>query len=148
MTQVIGSFKEEYSFLSNFYSCQITVNFIVYPSVEHAYQAQKTNNKDLQEHISHLTTAYQAKSYGKHIIIRDDYEKEKLHIMEFLLQLKFNQAHFQKLLQDTGDAELIEGNYWHDNFWGICICDHCKDKAKHNHLGKLLMKIRNLNNWR
>ena len=43
----------------------------------------------------------------------------------------------------TGGAELIEGNHWHDNFWGICTCDKCWDKRQENQLGKLLMKIRN-----
>jgi hypothetical protein len=41
-----------------------------------------------------------------------------------------------KKLLDTGDAYLIEGNWWGDTFWGIC-----KDKGE-NHLGKILMQIR------
>lgn len=48
----------------------------------------------------------------------------------------------KKKLLETGDAELIEGNYWHDNTWGQCYCPRCKNKIGENHLGKLLMKIR------
>lgn len=33
--------------------------------------------------------------------------------------------------------ELIEGNYWHDTYWGVC------EGVGENHLGKLLMEIRN-----
>ena len=64
-----------------------------------------------------------------------------------ILEEKFKNPSLRERLLKTDECELIEGNYWHDNFWGMCTCDHCKDKAKHNHLGKLLMKIRNLNNW-
>ncbi len=41
----------------------------------------------------------------------------------------------QKLI-NTGDAELIEKNYWHDYFWG-----ECNGKGE-NWLGKILMQIR------
>ena len=41
------------------------------------------------------------------------------------------------LLLSTGNAELIEGNWWNDTFWGIC-----RGKGE-NHLGKILMNIRN-----
>ena len=39
-------------------------------------------------------------------------------------------------LRLTGDQELIEGNYWHDTFWGIC------DNKGENNLGKILMRVR------
>ena len=39
-------------------------------------------------------------------------------------------------LLDTGDTELIEGNNWHDTFWGVC-----KGKGQNN-LGKILMEVR------
>lgn len=40
----------------------------------------------------------------------------------------------EKLLE-AGDAELIEGNYWHDCYWGVC-----EEQGK-NKLEKILMKI-------
>lgn len=39
-------------------------------------------------------------------------------------------------LLETGDAELVESNWWHDYFWGVC------NGRGENHLGKILMKIR------
>jgi hypothetical protein len=36
---------------------------------------------------------------------------------------------------------LIEGNWWHDNFYGSCTCNKCVNKGENN-LGKILMKIR------
>ena len=43
----------------------------------------------------------------------------------------------EKLLA-TGDAELIEGNTWHDTYWGY---DITKKRGK-NKLGKILMVVR------
>lgn len=39
-------------------------------------------------------------------------------------------------LEATGDSLLVEGNWWHDTFWGVC------NGFGENNLGKLLMKIR------
>lgn len=63
--------------------------------------------------------------------------------MEEILKCKFSNENLEKKLLATGDTELIEGNYWHDNFWGQCYCSRCKYIIGHNHLGKLLVKIRN-----
>ena len=50
---------------------------------------------------------------------------------------KFSQSEeLKKKLLDTGDQELIEGNYWNDTFWGVC------EGKGQNHLGKILMQIR------
>jgi N-glycosidase YbiA len=40
-------------------------------------------------------------------------------------------------LLDTGDAELVEVNHWRDFWWGVC------NGVGANHLGRLLMTIRN-----
>ena len=45
-------------------------------------------------------------------------------------------------LDMTGLEEIVEGNYWHDNYWGNCTCDKCKNIEGQNKLGKILMKIR------
>ena len=36
--------------------------------------------------------------------------------------------------------ELIEKNYWHDNFWGVCTCGKCSTGK--NHLGTILIQVR------
>jgi len=46
------------------------------------------------------------------------------------------------MLLATLDAELIEGNAWHDNFWGDCFCEKCRDIEGLNVLGNILMRIR------
>ena len=62
----------------------------------------------------------------------------KLQLMERLLLKKFDDNHpqLQQMLLATGEEELVEGNYWGDVYWGVC------NGVGENHLGKLLMKIR------
>ena len=62
--------------------------------------------------------------------------------MEDYLTCKFAIPELREKLLATKDAELIEGNWWHDNFWGNCLCSKCKDIQGKNMLGKLLMKER------
>ena len=68
---------------------------------------------------------------------------EKLVLMRIALKHKFNQnPKLAKQLIETWPRPLKEGNYWHDNFFGDCTCDRCKDILGQNHLGKLLIKLR------
>ena len=79
---------------------------------------------------------------GRHCTIRKDWEEVKEQVMYKALVEKFSIPELQKALLATGDEELIEGNYWHDNTWGDCYCDRCKDIKGQNLLGKLLMQVR------
>jgi predicted NAD-dependent protein-ADP-ribosyltransferase YbiA (DUF1768 family) len=45
-------------------------------------------------------------------------------------------------LAATGDAILVEQNHWHDNYYGDCVCDRCKDIPGQNRLGRILMELR------
>ena len=57
------------------------------------------------------------------------------------LRTKFSIKGLKEKLLATGDEELVEGNFWHDNFWGVCSCSKCGNKGQ-NKLGKLLMQVR------
>ena len=131
----ITRFRDEYSFLSNFHPCKIAWEGEFYPSVEHAYQASKTT-KLAERHQFTKITAKAAKRLGSKLKLRPDWESVKLGIMYKLLAQKFSDSYYALLLSSTGDAELIEGNNWGDNFWGVC------GEHGQNHLGKLLMKVR------
>ena len=61
--------------------------------------------------------------------------------MEDCLRAKFAIPELKEMLLATGDEELIEGTWWHDQFWVVCYFDQHKGEGQ-NHLGKLLMKIR------
>lgn len=137
--QIIDSFKGEYAFLSNFYHLSTPIIYMaeVYPTVEHAYQAAKSPTAEGRKAIRLASSPGMAKKFGRVIPVRKDWEEVKLFIMKSLLDQKFRSdiSLLEKLLA-TGDAELIEGNWWGDEFWGVC-----RDKGL-NHLGKLLMEVR------
>jgi ribA/ribD-fused uncharacterized protein len=134
---MINLFRDEYFFLSNFYPVEIKLDGIVYPNAETAFQAQKTLDDEERRKFSMLKNPVQAKRLGRKVKLRDDWEEVKLDIMTEIVSQKFLQhPHLIEMLLQTGDEELVEGNKWGDRFWGVC-----KGKGE-NHLGKILMKIR------
>ena len=143
MFEIIDSFRDNYRFLSNFYPCEVMYEGLLYPSVEHAYQASKTNDPEIRKHVYWLQTPREAKQFGKTIHRDPEHEIYRVRIMEQLLQEKFKDPTLKKRLKHIKGYDLIEGNTWHDNFWGACICEKCTYKEKHNHLGRLLMSVRN-----
>jgi N-glycosidase YbiA len=136
---IIDSFTGDFNFLSNFYPCQVTLDDVEYPSVEHAYQAAKTLDKKSRKpfHKRPLPSAAESKKMGRKLSIREDWESVKLQVMEDLLVQKFASGQLKEKLLETGTRTLVEGNYWGDSYWGVD-----KRKGGQNHLGKLLMKIR------
>lgn len=135
-------FSGEYRFLSNFYPCSIIYNGYSYTCAEAAFQAEKcADPRDCAE-FSDLT-ASNAKRLGRTVDLREGWEGTKITVMRDLLRNKFlGQPKLLEKLLATGDAWLIEGNCWHDNFWGDCTCDCCADKPGRNVLGQLLMDLR------
>ena len=140
----IDCFDGKYAFLSNFYSSPITPfnDGIVYPTVEHAFQAYKTTDINKRKEIAAQPTPGKAKHLGRHVEIRDDWQEIRINVMYTALKEKFKDLELRTKLLSTGNAELIEGNTWSDNFWGDCHCPKCRDIKGENNLGKLLMKIR------
>lgn len=134
----VERFRDEYRFLSNFYPASIkTADGREWPSVEYAYQAAKTSDLAEQERIRKLPRPGQAKRAGRHVAIREDWDRIKLRVMFDLLSRKFRQnPDLADRLRATGRRELIEGNHWHDTYWGVC------DGRGLNHLGQLLMMVR------
>lgn len=134
---MIYKFRDKYRFLSNFYPCNVKWHDIVFPSVEHAFQAAKCANPEDYVRFLHVT-AGQAKRIGRSVALRSDWESVKLNIMKNLLRSKFSQPELKAKLLATGTEELLEGNHWGDTFWGV---DETTLTGE-NHLGKLLMEIR------
>lgn len=134
---IINSFKGKYSFLSNFYPCRVEFDGEIYPSTEHAYQAAKTLDPVDRINIKNASDAAVAKRLGKTCKIRIDWDEIKIDVMRELLEQKFaKDTRLREYLDNTRPSELIEGNWWGDTFWGVC-----NGEGK-NHLGKLLMEIR------
>lgn len=132
----ILEFAGEYCFLSNFYPCEVQYQNIVYPSVEHGFQACKSLDRRCRIRISKLKTAASARCAGSKLELRRDWERFKEVIMYNFLKQKFKIPALRAKLIATEDAKLVEGNWWRDTYWGVC-----NGKGK-NRLGKLLMEIR------
>jgi hypothetical protein len=141
-TKPILGFNGQYRFLSNFYPSKIDFEGLSYPTVEHAYQAAKTEIPYMRKAIAECPTAGDAKHAGRSLVLRDDWEDVKFPIMKTLLRKKFYDVGLRGLLVETGEAELVETNYWHDNIWGSCSCLRCVAKTGDNYLGKYLMELR------
>ena len=135
---MIKEFKGKYRFLSNFWPVNIEYEDILYPSVEHAFQACKTLNRKERLFICQQPTPAQAKKAGRRVTLRPNWNLIKVPLMHELLYRKFAISELKKLLLQTGDKCLQEGNYWHDTFWGVSL----KTGKGRNVLGSLLISIR------
>ena len=143
----IMMFRDELDFLSNFFVWPIVYDGREWRSSEHAYQAMKSLDPEVRERIANAKTPGKAKRLGKTvedggiITFRTDWKDVRVGIMHCILEAKFSHPELEKMLLDTGDRKLVEGNYWHDNFFGSCFCERCGYRGE-NKLGKLLMQIR------
>jgi ribA/ribD-fused uncharacterized protein len=137
---MIDRFHDEHWWLSNFHPANIKVGDIVFPTVEHAYVAAKTEEPfapdDLEWFIG--LSAGKVKRVGSQLELRSAWDDIKLSVMLDLTKIKYSEANpeLRKLLIATGDQELIEGNHWDDTFWGVC------DGVGSNWLGHIIMDVR------
>ena len=132
----IDNFSGEFEFLSNFF------RETGKPTVEHLYQAAKTNDTGWKQTIINAETPGRAKRLGRKAPMRKDWEQVKVHTMISLVREKFKDPILKTKLIDTFPTQLIEGNKWHDNFWGECSCMKCRGTKQLNMLGFVLMTIR------
>ena len=133
---MINRFDGKYFFLSNFSPSPFRIDYILFPTMEHYFQANKADNQNDYLHIAYAPTPGEAKRLGRKIQLRPDWEEIKDNVMLTGLRKKFADPELRSFLMSTGDEELIEGNYWGDTYWGVC------NGVGQNKLGKLLMQVR------
>lgn len=124
-----GTDADAFSFLSNFYEHNGW-------TVEHHYQAAKTDHPAHAAKILAARTPGEAKRLGRAAPMRSTWEDEKVAVMLALLRVKFSDPELAQKLDGTGNAYLVEGNTWGDRFWGVCRGEG------QNRLGELLMQVR------
>ena len=135
----ITSFRGAYDFLSNFYAAPVEYEGLVYQNAEAAFQAQKCLDRPEREGFCELP-ANRAKRLGRQVKLRGDWEEIKTELMLEIVRAKFTQnEELSARLLATGDRSLVEGNTWHDVFWGV---DQRTGQGE-NHLGRILMQVRN-----
>ena len=148
MPRIISNFHGCHEFLSNFAPCELHFGTLNYQTTEAAFQAAKTLSFEQQFAISLADTPGKAKRLGRRVTLRSDWEEVKDKVMLDILRLKFTKgSEFARMLEDTGNAILVEGTTWHDQYWGVCKCDEHKGVGV-NMLGQILMQIRDENRGR
>ena len=138
---MIKTFAGENAFLSNFYASPINYEGIVYPTVEHAFQAAKTNDPQTRQAIADKDTPAKAKrAGGKRGILKDfdqaSWEDKKVETMRTIVRLKFENPELRAKILATGDQELQEGNIWNDTF-GASVLKRAKEETNSAKFWKL-----------
>lgn len=134
----ITGFRGDYHFLSNFYESPLEYEGLRYQNAEAAFQAQKCTDDGEKAEFCSLA-ANKAKRLGRQVKLREDWEEVKTGLMLQIVRAKFAQnPELADELLRTGDRKLIEGNTWHDVFWGMDL----NTGQGENHLGRILMQVR------
>lgn len=148
----ITSFRGPHAFLSSFALVPGGVQYrgLVGPTVEHVFQAAKTPVLSEQRAVLAASGPQRARTLGRSVTLRENWDTVKLGIMVALVRAKFNEPSMHAALAATGDAALVEGNHWCDAFWGVCTCPrHSTDGSTahgtgQNWLGQILTLNRSL----
>jgi len=140
----IDQFTGDFEYLSNFSSHSfVDENETEWKTLEHFYQAAKTLHPLWRMLIWEAPEPNIAKKLGRTCPLRQDWDKLRIFIMSKGLKFKFDQnTEIKVKLMSTDGFVLIEGNNWHDNLWGDCLCKKCENITGQNRLGELLMKLR------
>lgn len=137
---MIDSFRGDFGFLSNFHEASIWIDGQQYPSVEHAYQAFKfgpyVTKDDAHDVVRQAKTPAVAKKLGKAASLPKNWDTVKVELMRRFVKEKFKNPILRSMLLATEDAQLVEGNWWNDKFWGVCRGQGL------NWLGRILMEVR------
>lgn len=103
---LIEGFRGSHWFLSNFSPSRIQHEGIWYPTVEHAYQANKTMSMHLRGVIARMKTPGEAKAAGWNLPatspLRPDWNRVRVRVMRDLIKLKF--APFSDLSWDLVES--------------------------------------------
>lgn len=134
-------FWGDYHFLSNFHWSDVKMQGEVYPTVEHAYQASKSSDQEYRRRVRDAWQPGIAKKMGRVLQEQGGVDPEwwdrRLWVMYTLVDRKFQIPDLRVKLMATGGVALVEGNWWGDDYWGVC-----RGKG-HNWLGRILMAVRN-----
>jgi ribA/ribD-fused uncharacterized protein len=104
----------------------------------------KSYDENVHKHVASILEPKDAKLFGKRIFedeldFRPDWNEVKLKFMTEALIQKFSpESKLAQNLLNTVGYLLVEGNNWHDNYWGV----DTRYGIGENKLGILLMRIR------
>lgn len=148
---IMWIFDGPFSTIDNFALIRVVVDvgcgMDEFMTSEHAYAAAKSANYGDYKAIRDAGDPGAAKSLGRRVPLRQDWEQVKFQTMWDILQAKFQQSGASReVLESTGARHIVEGNTWNDQIWGMT---EAKAKGRYtghwsgqNALGRMLMEIR------
>ena len=128
-------FRNEYAFLSNMFPSTITLNGLTFSCAESAFQAYKCAELDDVLRLQTMN-GVNAKSFGRTVKMRSDWDTFRLTAMYHVLKAKFIQHPELLAKLKAISTPIVEDNTWHDTFWGRC------NGTGSNNLGIILEKIK------
>ncbi len=151
-----NSFSNNYNWLSNFYKQNNLIELkifnvsIFFNSIEPAFQSLKLFHLEENKNELELITLFKffstlqngdAKKEGNKLNINlKSWEDKKLFYMEELIKRKFKNQNLKEKLLNTKEAMLVEYNTG-SNYWGVN-----SKMIGENHLGRIIMSVRNFYN--
>jgi len=131
----------KYYALDNFSAFAIEWRTELWPTLEHAYQAEKTDDERIRRTIKEALSAHDAKQIGRSVStsksLRKDWGGVKKPMMKALMMCKAEQhPYIRKTLVQSKGLILIEDSPT-DSFWG-----RGPDWKGENTVGELWMEIR------
>ncbi len=126
-------------YLANYSEHGFYKNGIYYKTVEHYYQSEKFDNKEIKDKIINSKTPKEASNIGRdrNNIRKKDFKSIKDEVMYEGVLEKFRQNEdIKKKLLQTGN-ELIREMTIDEYYWGVG-----KTQTGENHIGQILMRVR------
>lgn len=142
---IMWIFSGKWSLIDNFAPTPVTVDIGYgeqwYATSEHAFAAAKANNSTTHNIIAGSPSPGTAKSVGRRVLLRPDWEEIKFETMWKILCAKFDQnPEARQVLLETGRRPIYEGNTWSDEVWGVVQVGSIW--RGRNALGEQLMELR------
>ena len=126
MPPIIQSFTAKHAFLSPLFRSAFYYDGDQYNSPAAAFEAAKTlRREDRVSFVGWNCVPWNARKLGKNIPkswMRPDWDAAQFDIMLEIQRSKFSWPILREKLLATDDAQLLHGNAFHDNVWGICLC--------------------------
>lgn len=131
---------KEFESFSNFFPSVLVIDGVVWPTVEHYFQAHKSLDTQEREMVRLAGTPAQSKKLGRSLQLRADWEEVKYEIMLKALRTKFSDRGLKEILLSTADRTIYEDSPY-DRIWGTGELGGIGTGK--NLLGKALMQVRN-----
>lgn len=147
--KVVHGFFGPYRFLSNTWPAEVSLDGVIYPSVENAYKAWRWKPEDRSYFVT--CSAIEAIKRNRELepngMSVDEWMMRRRTMMILLNFQKYDSnseasRSLRAKLLETGDRYLEETNWWGDEYWGVYKKSKDDPGVGSNVLGHILMEIR------